>query len=128
MLISVFAKHKSMEAAEFLCESPVAQRAVIFSLHESNTKVRPGMLEDCGGLLEVYTGENIAHPAGHIQDILESDIMAISAPLLSPNSEYDCSNAKHRHSALVCKGKDMGFVSGIGFEARETCGEMYVRD
>jgi hypothetical protein len=75
-------------------------------------------------LLEVYTGENIAHPAGHMQDILESDIVAISALLLSSNGEYDCSNAKYRHSTLVCKGKDVGFVSGTGFEVREICGEI----
>lgn len=85
------------------------------------------MCSKTGGFLEVYTGENIAHPAGHMQDILESDIMAISAPILPSNGEYDCSNAKHRYSALVCKGKDVGLVSGRGFEARETCGEMYVR-
>jgi hypothetical protein len=56
-----------------------------------------------------------------MQDVLESDIMAISAPFLSSNVEYDCSNAKHRYSALVCKGKDVGFVSDIGFEACAIC-------
>ena len=53
--------------------------------------------------------------------------MTISAPFPSSNGEYDCSNANHRYSALVYKGKDVGFVSGIGFEAREAGGEMYVQ-
>lgn len=34
-------------------------------------------------ILEIDIREDVAHPAGHVQDILEGDGVALSAPLLT---------------------------------------------
>ena len=122
----LFRQDESFKTTEVLREAPASQGAIILLLHEANTKVRPIMLERGGGL-EVDVGEDVAHPAWHVEDVVECNGVAVLAATGLPSDiENDCTNTENRDLTLVGKGQDVRFEGSVSLEASMVCREVGV--
>ena len=113
----LFRKDESFKTTEVLREAPVSRGAIILLLHEGDTEIRPSMLVRGGGL-EVDVGEDVAHPAWHVEDVVEYNGVAIpTATGLPSDVENDCPNTENRNLTLVCQGQDVRLEGSISPEA-----------
>jgi len=103
----------------------VSHVAVTF-LHETDAEVGPGVFE-YSGWLKADIGEDVAHPAWHVKNILQNKAVGVFASYLTSDADNDGANIKDGNLALVSKSKDIRFKRIVGLEASVIGGDAHVQ-